>query len=568
VLAAPRKVESLAGVTIEARAYLDADDLKVVLPLGDFLTKLRNQDLVRAIAGIPWNQRKTLLTSETSARWAGSITRDNNDQLRLSRDNLARAIEGWRKAVKTISKRLTALIPEKKVKGAMASIPAPIPVPKPEGQAVQKGRRKITGYASQAERAAKQVRLAHLQAQIAVAQGQLASGKISICKGGKNFLNSRHHLEEAHLSLEEWQEQYATKRRFLTADGEAGKKWGNETIRVGPEGIVTIKLPPALVKAGLGNMDRGGDKSHYQLSTPITFRYQRPEWLAQIGENKAVSYTLREDPIKHKWYICAVWTQEPSKVTRPPDRPNILAVDTNADHFSARVIDPSGNPVGPALYVPLLLGLAFKNSKASDGIIRAGLTKLIHYALLPCWKVGLVVFENLGFEDSKGREKFGYNKIFRKTIAGFPTAITAKRASAMFARAGLELWMIDPAYTSKWGEKYWLKRLSSPSHKATTHEGATVVIGRRLLGYRARTRPGVGVGEQSIANPSLPVAPGVGPKPLAAGKATAPRSSAKGSLDKTSPGKQTQPIPPGDDRCRPDRYFRPSEQSDVRFVRL
>jgi len=571
-LAVPRKVASPAGVAIEARAYLDADDLGVVLPLGDLLTKLRNQDLVRTISGVPWAARKALITQETSARWAGSITQSNNDQLRLSRDNLVRAIEGWSKAIKTIAKRLAAPIPEKKVKGETPLAPAPATVlaqiPGFDDQTTQgKRHRRIVGYASQAERAAKQLRLAHLQAKVVSAQADLASGEISICKGGKDLLNKRHHLDEAGLDLAQWQEQYAAARRFLTADGEAGKKWGNETIRVSPEGVVTIKLPPALVKAGLGNVGRGKDKTHYQLSTPVTFRYRQDEWLSQIRDNKPVSYTLKEDPVKHKWYLCAAWTQEPVKVRRSTNKPNILAVDTNANHFSARVIDPSGNPVGPALYVPLLLGLASKSSRASDGIIRAGLSALIRFAKLPCWKVGLVVFEDLGFADSKGREKFGHHKRFHKTISGFPTTITINRAASMFARAGLELWVIDPAYTSKWGAKYWLTRLSSPTHKATTHEGATAVIGRRFLGHGARTRSGVGVGEQSISNPSLPIAPGVHPKPQAAGKATAPQLSVKRSLSKTDPGKQTQSTPPGDDRCRPAAFFTP-DNSDVRFVRF
>ena len=577
----PRKVEPPAGVSIEARLYLKEQDLSVILSLGDLLTRLRNQDLVHAINGVPWNQRKVILTPDSSARWAGSITQDNNDQLRLSRDNLTRAINGWQKAIKTIEQRLSAPIPIK-IKDKVTTVPTSVSAPaqtsarspisavdetlERPGRGKGKGRKKVVGYGSGAERAAKQVRLTHLKSKIAAARAELSSGDISICKGGKDFLNSRHHLEEAGLSLEQWQEQYAASRRFLTADGEAQKRWGNETIRVSPQGVVVIKLPPALTKTGLGNIGRGKDKTHYQLSTPVTFYYRHAEWLTQIQHNRAVSYTLKEDPIKHKWYLAAAWTQEPIKVQHSPDRPNILAVDTNADHFSARVIDPSGNPVGPALSVPLPLGLSSKRSRASDGIIRAGLSVLIHYALLPCWQVGLVVFENLGFEDSKGREQFGYNKPFRKTISGFPTAITANRASAMFTRAGLEFWFVDPAYTSKWGEKYWLKRLSSPTHKATTHEGAAVVIGRRFLGYRARTRSGVGTGKQSIPRANLPVAPSIGPKPRAVGKTTAPQLSAKGILDKTNPGPQNQPTPPGDNRCHPAAYFTP-DNSDVRFVR-
>ena len=579
-LYAPRKAEAPSGVAIETRIYFKDDERDVILALGSLLTAYRNQDLVRTVAGVSWNDRKGQLTSLTSARWAGSITRDNNDQLRLSRDNLVRAIDGWRKAARVIAKRLAAPIPVK-VKTGSKAVPdsvlkiAPYPTSAPGQPAGEtpgppsrgKGRRRklVVGYASQGERAGKQIRLAQLKSKIVSAQAQLDSGKMSICKGGHGLLNSRHHLEETEQSLEQWRERYTASRRFLTADGEAGKKWGNETIQVSPEGVVVVKLPPALVKDGLSNTGRGKEKTRYQISTPITFHYRHAEWLAQVGANRAVSYTIREDPAKHQWYLVASWTQEPVAVYRSPDRPNILAVDTNADHFSARVIDPSGNPVGPALQVPLPLALASKDSRASDGVIRAGLSTLIRHAQLPCWKVGRVVFENLGFEDSKGREKFGHNKPFRKTISGFPTAVVANRSRAMFARAGLELWVVDPAYTSQWGERYWLKRLSSPTHKATTHEGATAVIGRRLLGHRARTRSGVGTRKQSIPRASLPVAPGIGPKLLAAGETTAPQFSPRGILGKTDPGPRSQPIPPGDNRCRPPVHFAP-DNSGVRFV--
>jgi len=205
-------------------------------------------------------------------------------------------------------------------------------------------------------------------------------------------------------------------------------------------------------------------------------------------------------------------------------------------------------------------------NKASDAIIRAGLSALIHLALLPCWKVGIVVFENLGFEDAKGREKFGHHKPFRKTIANFPTTILTQRAGAMFARAGLELWVVDPAYTSKWGEKYWLKRLSSPTHQATIHQGATVVIGRRFLGYRARLRSGVGLGKQSIPPTSLPVVPSNDPKLLAASQTTPPQLSTKRRLGQTNPGPLNQLTSPDDNRCRPPVFFAP-DNSDVRFVR-
>lgn len=528
-----------AGISISTRVWVGGHDHSVLSALGDCLTHLRNQDLRRALGDMSWEERKAILTPLCSARWAGSITRDNNDQIRLSRDNLVRAIESWTRARNKVAARLALPIP---LKG--------------ESEPKEKGRRKVpTGYTSQAERAAKQLRLAALEAKIVAAQKRLETGHIPICKGGADFLNTRHHLEEAGLTPDQWREQYRARRLFLTADGESGKRLGNETIRVGLDGSVTIKLPPTLVHLANHGQD------HYQLEHPIRFAYRRPEWATQAVNNRPVSYSLRPDPIKHRWYLSASWTGQ--AITVDNDAPNLLAIDLNADHLSARVIDRHGNPVGPPITIPLHLADAPASKR--DGLLRAAITSAIHLAKTPSLAIGRIVIEDLGFEDAKGRERFGHHKVFRATISGFPTARFKERARAMIARSGLELWAVDPAYTSKWGKEHWEKLLSTPERQATVHEAAAVVIGRRGLGYRARTRTGVGAREQSISSPSLPSAPSPGPK---SALPTAPLSQpGLARASKTSPGRVAKPSRAGDDRCLPPRFFAP-EDSSVRFVRF
>ena len=65
---------------------------------------------------------------------------------------------------------------------------------------------------------------------------------------------------------------------FLTADGEADKPLGNETIRVHPEaGWLELKLPAPL--AHLANAPHG----RYRLSCPVAFTHRRGEWAAQAA---------------------------------------------------------------------------------------------------------------------------------------------------------------------------------------------------------------------------------------------------------------------------------------------
>jgi hypothetical protein len=84
-----------------------------------------------------------------------------------------------------------------------------------------------------------------------------------------------------------------------------------------------------------------------------------------------------------------------------------------------------------------------------------------------------------------GRGRRG--KLFRKTVAGIPTAVFRDRLSAQAAAAGITLLAVNPAYTSAWGDQHWRQ----PYENVTRHQAAATVIGRRAQGLRARRRKGV-----------------------------------------------------------------------------
>ena len=78
---------------------------------------------------------------------------------------------------------------------------------------------------SPTERFAKQRRLQILQVRLSDVQSRLAEGRVSVCRGGRRLAQSRHHLEEAGISLGQWQQRWGAARFFICADGEAGKAW-------------------------------------------------------------------------------------------------------------------------------------------------------------------------------------------------------------------------------------------------------------------------------------------------------------------------------------------------------
>ncbi|MEU1177477.1 hypothetical protein ABZ464_07490 [Streptomyces sp. NPDC005820] len=511
-------VAAPSGARIRDRLSVDGADDEVLTLVGQHLGRLQRADLAERVAIGPVAvkdnrraERKKRLTAVSSSRWAGAMTRTSEDQYQLGMRCLYDERAGLRRAVRAITRRLAV----------------------PCGQ--HKGR--VRGYADQNERFHKQRRLQALNRRLALVERRIAEGRPAVVVGGQPLLHPRHLLAEASLTLPEWRRRWDAARLFLTADGESGAPHGNYTICVDPAGgSVTIVLPEPL--RHLANAPRG----RYRLGCTITFSHLRQEWLDRVTANRAVRYDIAYDPARDRWYIDASWATD---TTTPPALAEIraagarlLAIDLNADHLAACVLDPHGNPLGQPITVPLdLTGPA----STRDGRLRAAITSL---ALLAeeydC--IGFVI-ENLGFADARttGRETMGRGrrgKTFRRTVAGIPTARFRERLRGMAHHRGLVIIAVDPAYTSRWGDQHWRKPLQQHNKQATVtrHHAAAVAIGRRGLGHRIRRRPGVTTDDRRIV----------------AWRATGQTGPVPGPRGTTSPPRTTG-TPPRGGRTRLDR---------------
>ncbi len=275
---------------------------------------------------------------------------------------------------------------------------------------------------------------------------------------------------------------------MLTANGEADKPLGNETIRVHPEeGWLELKLPAPLAR--LANRPHG----RYRLSCPVKFSYRAEHWAAQVVSGAVRDVTHQSE--RGRWYLSASWSHPRRPVPTLADLAGfpLVAVDLNAGHLGCMVLDPSGNPVGSPQTI--ILDLEDQSSTTRDGRLRATISQLI--TLAKAHGCRSIAIEDLDFADARaeGRETLGRGrraKRFRRTVAGIPTRQFRDRLTQMCANQGLWVVAVDPAYTSRWGRQHWLGPLQH--HKptiVTVHHAAAVVIGRRSLGYRARRRPGV-----------------------------------------------------------------------------
>ncbi|WP_406324231.1 IS200/IS605 family accessory protein TnpB-related protein [Streptomyces sp. NBC_01637] len=454
-----------SGVALRDRLkHLTPKDEKVLRLVGEHQGRLASGDLkARCEAGHKhdndaWASRKRDLTEQSSSRIAGAITKATHDQYGLARRCLLAHVQSLEAGIRTLRHRLSLPIGEK-------------------------GNKRVPGgYRSTGEWFHKSRRLATLEHRLDVARDDWTTGHVRVVRGGRRLLKNRHNLHAAQLTEREWRQRWEAERWFLAADGESGKRFGNETIRVTPDGEVSIKLPAPL--AHLANSKHG----RYVLTSKVAFAHRGDEWHDRTEANRAVAYRIHLDVERGRWYLTASWTR-PAVQTIPLETARargMVGVDTNADHFAAYRLDRHGNPVGDPRRFPYDLS---GTADHRDAQIRHALTRLLHWTKQTgAQAIGI---ENLDFAAEKTREKHGRNKRFRQLISGMPTGKLKARIVSMAAEHGIAIVAVDPAYTSMWGDQHWRKPLISKTRSMTRHDAASVAIGRRALGHpiRRRTAP-------------------------------------------------------------------------------
>ncbi|MGW2565146.1 IS200/IS605 family accessory protein TnpB-related protein [Streptomyces sp. NPDC001537] len=464
-MAAPFVALGPSGVAIRTRLKgLTPADEKVLCLVGDHLGSLASRDLAtRCRAGLEhsadtWAARKRELTAQSSSRWAGSITKATNDQWALARRGQLAHIQSLETGVRTLTHRLSLPVGENGAKTAPG------------------------GYRTKQEWFAKTRRLHVLSDRLERERADREAGHVHIVRGGKHLARTRHNLEAAGLTETQWRQRWAAERWFLAADGESGKRFGNETLRVTPDGEVSIKLPAPL--AAYANAPHG----RYVLAGRVGFPHRGAEWADRVAANRAVAYRLHYDVLRERWYVTASWQISPTRTIplKAALAHGVIGVDTNADHLAAWRLDTLGNPIGnPRRFFYDLTGTA----QHRDAQVRHALTRLLNWART-CG-VKAIAVEDLDFTAEKTREKNGRKKRFRQLISGMPTGKLRARLTSMADQTGIAIVAVDPAYTSQSGAQHWQKPLSSKTRTTTRHDAAAVAIGRRAQGHpiRRRTAP-------------------------------------------------------------------------------
>jgi IS605 OrfB family transposase len=480
------------GAAITTRLRTTPEDERVLDLVAEHLGRLRRTDLAAISRPVPLdaamadtakrqesrdrlNNRKTALTAESSARWANAIIAGNDAQYRLARDSQHRHITGLQVAITTIEERLAQ---------------PTVDMLTAEQRRERRKAKRPKGYATQAERFAKQQRLQRLRAKLGRVTTDWDNRHVHVSEGGKRLAKTRHNLGVANLTLPEWRKEWGCARDRIEAIGSGDEPFGNLTITVTPDGEVSLRLPKPLER--LANAKHG----RYILSGGAVFAYRAEEWLARITGGRSAAYTITRRPGRAGRYLTAAWACPPTTADTvysqsPTDdvlaNGPVVGVDLNDGHLAVRRLDAHGNPIGQPCRIDADLS---GPSTRRDAQVQHAITRLLHYTKRH--GIDTVAVEDLDFADARtvGRETMGRGsrgKRFRKRVAGMPTAVFRNRLSGQTDRHGIGVFAVNPAYTSAWGDQHW----RTPYENVTRHEAAATVIGRRAQGFKARRRNGV-----------------------------------------------------------------------------
>lgn len=185
---------------------LTCKDERVLRLVGTHLGRLAGRDLKKRCSdGLEhdaerWAVRKRELTGESSARWAGSITKATHDQWALARRGQLEHLRSLRAGVRTLEYRLSLPLGEEGTKRAPG------------------------GYRTRREWFAKSRRLSVLRDRLARVQSDWDAGSVHVVRGGRRLLGTRHNLEAAGLTEEEWRSPPASPSSTVGRSGATGSR--------------------------------------------------------------------------------------------------------------------------------------------------------------------------------------------------------------------------------------------------------------------------------------------------------------------------------------------------------
>jgi len=230
-----------------------------------------------------------------------------------------------------------------------------------------------------------------------------------------------------------------------------------------PQFNLSIKMPSALVAKGAPK---------FFTIEEVQFEYGNDQVLEALKSNTALSYRFhRDNHTASGWRVFASTDVSDATITSVGAYLGVMGVDFNADHLAWSRTDNQGNPVD---FGRIDLCLRGKNCDQRDAILSEALEEVFELAAKHSCPIAI---EDLDFSKKKSELlKLGVKRA--RMLSGLAYSKYRQLATSKASRLGVELILVNPAYTSVAGNVKYAVRLG-----CTVHQAAAGVIARRAQGY-------------------------------------------------------------------------------------
>jgi IS605 OrfB family transposase len=314
----------------------------------------------------------------------------------------------------------------------------------------------------------KKRRLATLQSRLARLQEDKDTGQVRLCFGSKKLFRAQFQLQESgYSSHAEWLTDWRRRDSQFFVIGSKDETMGCQgcLATVAEDGTITLRLR-------LPN----SSSAKYTVITSLRFGYGHEAILAAIGRNlsdnrsdwQAINYRFVRDD---KGWRVFITVSLPEVKVISDRRLGVIGMDINADRLAVTETDRYGNPVA---YFSVPCVTYGKTAEQRRAVIGEAVKQAVAFAVQ---KQKPLVMEKLDFQKKKATlegESPGYSRMLSALAYNQIQAILRARAFD----AGIQVFEVNPAYTSVIGQHKFARR-----YGISVHNAAALVMGRRFQGF-------------------------------------------------------------------------------------
>ena len=327
-----------------------------------------------------------------------------------------------------------------------------------------------------------------MRSRLAGLEADIAAGRVRLCFESKRLWRKQHHLEQNGYAnheecLQDWQDARSDEFFVLgSRDEMAGCQLCVATVADDSTLTLRLRLPDCLAN----------QHGKYLVIPHVRFAYGHGQVLAALASNaeyaayrrehgektaratalgQAISYRFKRDG--KGWRVFAT-TELPEVAITTDRRRGAIGVDLNADHLTVAETDASGNCLN-AWRVPLVT--YGKSQSQAEAIIGDAVASVVEYAR----EVGKpIVIEKLDFRQKKAVLE-GESRRYSRMLSSFAYGKIKAYFISRGYRQGVEIYQVNPAYSSIIGRVKFMER-----YGLSVHQAAALVLARRLLNCSER----------------------------------------------------------------------------------